>query len=556
MAWQPEVGASSNRATDYRDLLMKKVAFMTSQHVSIVVINNGGTGGAYLVGDIVTLTHAGAVLDARFEVLTVAGGQILTMKIDSSGAFSNRIATVAVNVGGTGYANGDILEIQGGTQRERGKASVTTQVAGVITVIALFETGGAYSVAPSLTAEATIGIGPSTYAGNDDATLDLTMTGLIGTTNLAVTGGGGTGATVDITKAETGWTVDGRNTNNRVETGTDPDLFDEKEVVLVGDATGLTNKPYIGMISTAEDVGINSRFAIVFFGMLAHNSSLPFRSQPGLSPGMNVTTGALEADGSYLLCDEDQVQEMDFWFSVDDRRILGEININPAAASTDDGEYTNYHVGLMNSYKTEVENPYPFFVFGPARVRNIDPSAASVNISCMPEMMSFTGVTASGYFFVAELSAWQYLKNSSNLSADTEFNQVMFPLGKITAINGSSDENKIAIEGFIESSNDWSSTARAAAAIKLLPVPGVTDLPFLWALNILYRPGGTSLNESFDTPRGELRGIFWLTATDDVGVKRVNFSEDIVTIGSDRYRVFHTHVHTNTYHYYAIKEDI
>jgi hypothetical protein len=233
------------------------------------------------------------------------------------------------------------------------------------------------------------------------------------------------------------------------------------------------------------------------------------------------------------------------------------ININPAAASTDDGEYTNYHMGHMNSYATETENPYPFLVYGPGRAINIDPSAASVNISCMPECMSFTGTTASSYFYVAETTVWEYLKNSANLSADTAFTRVMYPLGKMAPIDASSDENKIAQEGIIETSNDWSATDRGSASIKLYPVPGVADLPFLWPCHILYRPGNTVLNEALDTPRGEVRGLRWLTATDDAGVKRVNFSEDTVTDASgDRYRVFHTHVHTNTYSYYCIKEDI
>jgi hypothetical protein len=135
------------------------------------------------------------------------------------------------------------------------------------------------------------------------------MTGMIGTTGLAVTGGGGTGATVDITLAETGWTVDGRNTNDRTENS----LTDEKEVVLVGDAAGLTNKPYIGMISATATSGINTRYALVLFGMLAHNSAIAFKDQPGLSPGVNSGTDALEDGGSFLLCDEDDVQDMDFW---------------------------------------------------------------------------------------------------------------------------------------------------------------------------------------------------------------------------------------------------
>ena len=63
--FQREVGSGVNRATDYRDLCSKIVGCATSQHVATVAINNGGTGGTYVVGDIVTLTHAGALLASR-----------------------------------------------------------------------------------------------------------------------------------------------------------------------------------------------------------------------------------------------------------------------------------------------------------------------------------------------------------------------------------------------------------------------------------------------------------------------------------------------------------
>ena len=208
MAFQAEVGAGSARATNKRDWLTKAVAMHTSQRLKTVIVNVGGTG--YVTGEIITLTHAGAFLDARFEVTDQIGGVIQAggLQVTSTGAFSDRIATVAINAGGTGYAVNDVLEILGGSSREKGKAQVTTEAAGVITAVALFETGGAYSTAPGLTGATTRGIGPAAFAGDDAATIDITMTGLVGTTALPTTASAaGTGLTIDITLAETGWAI-------------------------------------------------------------------------------------------------------------------------------------------------------------------------------------------------------------------------------------------------------------------------------------------------------------------------------------------------------------
>lgn len=548
MAWQPEVGSGSNRATGYRDLATKMVAMMSSQHVATVAVNSGGTG--YVVGDIVTLTHAGAYLDARFEVTSVSAGVITGLRINSSGAFSNRIATVAVNAGGTGYAVNDILEVQGGTAREQGKAKVTSVSSGVVTGVALFETGGAYSTAPGLTGASTVGIGPAAFAGDDACTLDLTMTGLVGTTGLSVTGGTGSGATVDITLAQTGWTVDGRNLNNRTVNS----LTDEKEIVLVGDATGKTNKPYVGIITWTATSGINTRYGLALFGMTAHNSATAFHLQPGISFGINTSTGALQ-DGTHLLCDEDAAQSMDFWFSVDDLRIAGVINLNSAAANTDNGEYMHFHMGLMNAYGTETENPYPMLIGASSRTMNIDPSASSQLISGLPEALSATGVSAPWWYYEVESSSWESATNSQNLTASARA-RITYPFGDLSRLNSSTDPDYIVAECVLEVFADWSNVTRSAPTRKLYPIPGTTDYPFLWPVNLITRTGGSTSNNIQDVPRGEVRGWFWLTATNSAGNRITNFSEYYVTIGSDRYRVFHNHVHIERYQYMALKEDV
>ena len=176
MACQIETGASSARATSNHDLFNKMVSFKTSRHVATVAINAGGTG--YVVGDVVTLTHAGAHLDAKFEVLTLSGSAIATMRIHSSGAFGDRPnGTITISAGGTGYTASQsdiILELQGGSSRCPTKVKATTSAGGVVTSAIDFEdlgtsAGGVYSSLPSYPAATVVkgpnGTGAGTGAG-------------------------------------------------------------------------------------------------------------------------------------------------------------------------------------------------------------------------------------------------------------------------------------------------------------------------------------------------------------------------------------------------------
>ncbi len=554
MAFQREVGGSAAQATDYHDLLTKQVQFYCSQHVATVVINNGGTGGTYVIGDVITLTPSTSSdhLVARFEVLTVSAGQILTMRILDSGAFAQQAASAVVGgAAGTGYVIGDILEVQGGTSRCPAKFQVATLSGSAVATVTLFEGGGVYSATPANDA-ATIGIGPTAFAGDDAATLTVTYTALTATTALAVTGGGGTGATVDITLAETGWTVDGRNTNNT----TFNSLVNEKEVVLVGDATGFTNKPYIGYGTFSQTSGINERYIIGFVGLITHNPSIALSAQVSIlgNPGT-------WSDGNpYLLCDEDQGQSMDFWLSADDLRVCGVININQGAANTDDGEYMHFYHGFMDTFATESEDPYPMYVFASSRQTNIDPSVGSANITGLAENIAPSGGAGPGHFFQAEAALWRPVTNSQSVTNQQREN-VCSPMCRTTSINGSSDTDTIIAEGPIAFHTGFGSTNRLSPTVRLLPIPGTTPQHFPLPLTIIYRPGGVGLDETSDTPRGQLRGCFWIYNSDDAAATIVNFSEDFVTVGGpapagDRYPVFHTHVQNQLYHSICIKEDV
>lgn len=545
MAWQSEVGSGTDRAAGYRDLLTKLVAFATSQRVSAVSVNAAGSG--YVVGDVLTLTHAGAYLDARFEVTSVGGsGDVTGLRIVSSGAFANRVATVAVNAGGSGYAANDVVEIQGGTAREAAKAKVTTVSAGAVTAIALFETGGAYSSAPTLTGAATdssIGTGSGT-----GLTVDLTMTSLVSTTGQAVTGGTGSSCTVDITLAETGWTAV-RNANKLTLNS----ITDEKEVVLKGDASGSTNKPYVGFRTGTATVGINTRYFVQVLGMVAHNPATALHLQPAISPGISTSDGSLVANGSYILCPENSsTGAMDFWFSVDDVRLCGAVNENPTA-TTSNGRYFQFYAGYIDRLQTETEDPYPMFVGASARDYSLQPSAANDGITSIAECR--TPGTGPWVFYAATTGSWVTVQNSNAISAPNDEPNVMFPFGELNKDTSSSSAQKVVDDG-LQLNDSVIKRDRSAATAVLWPVPGSTRKPFLFPL-VIGRKVAATFAEATDWPRGTIRGMHWLFNSDSTGAAIMDFSEDYITIGSDRYRVFHNHVHSSErYQYIAIKEDV
>lgn len=518
----------------------------TSQHVATVAVNAVGTG--WTTGDIATLTHAGAYLDAKFEV-TAAAGAITALRIVANGAFSNRIASATVSAGGTNYAVGNILEVQGGTTREKGKVQVATLSGSAVATVTVFETGGAYSSTPSNPASTTK-IGPTAGTGSG-CTLTVTYTGLIGTTALAITGAGA-GATVDITLAESGWSVDNRNTNNTTFNG----LTNEKEVVIKGDAAGRTNKPYIGIATFTRTSGLNTRYCIAFHGMTAHNQAIALSAQPGLLGN----PGTWSDERPYLLCDENQLQSMDFWLSVSDRRICGVLDTNSGAATSDDRQFHQFYVGFINSFGTEVEDPYPMFVGAASRATNIDPSASTTNLTGLSECLSpfnTGGPFANGmYFYRPEDSSWVNVENSE-LVADQERNTVMFPICNIATISSPSNSSDVvAFDSPVTFYNGIGEQDRSVSSRRLHPVPGTTPKPYPIPLTIVSRGGGSSVSQTLDFVRGNLDGCFWVYNTDGAGATITNFGLDIITVGSDRYRVFHTHVQRQLYHYICMKEDV
>lgn len=511
MTWQTGTTAGTSA---YRDLLSSIVAVCTSKYVSAVVVNAAGTG--YVVGDVLTISHAGGYHSCFLEVTTIGGGGAITaVRINSGGAFSNRAASATVSAGGTGYAVGDVLQVQGGTSTQKAKFKVATLTVTAAATVTLFETGGAYTSAPSNPASTSNDAGLGTGTG---ATLTLTMTGLIGTSGISATGGTGTGATFDLTLTAAGWSAV-RDRNNRTENS----VANEKEVVLLGTVGG-GDSPYVAFTTYTQTSGLDTRYGIECFGMSAFNSSLSgLAAQPGIGPVAGVLGSS---SGSHLPVFEGA---REWWLSVSPRRVCGALRTTDSTVC-----YASFYVGLMNGFGSATTSPYPMFVGASSNTPNRVPDSSD-STGLAECFRSSSGGSGPMYFRRKSDASWVTVMNGSDVSTPTQQNaNVMWPLCSVQ--ESAIDEQVLAADGPVTLvDGKIGSNIRANATFRLYPAPDTGDDFFtLWPLTVL---GTNAANNSVNLEvAGELDGVFWFSGTkaDGTTVSPEDYFED----SGIRYRVF------------------
>lgn len=114
----------------------------------------------------------------RFAARHPGLANFLTREATRANATPLRIATLAVNVGGTGYAVGDKFLVVGGTFSDQASGIVTEVAAGVVTAIAVLD-AGTYTINPGVAAvtadfQAKNGTTPGT-----GLTIDTTLSGVV-----------------------------------------------------------------------------------------------------------------------------------------------------------------------------------------------------------------------------------------------------------------------------------------------------------------------------------------------------------------------------------------
>lgn len=525
MAFQRGTSPASG---SYREILVRLVAFATSKHVSAVAINNDGSG--YTAGDMLTISHAGGYLPCVIEVLTVdGGGNILTVKIRSAGAFSNRVASVAVNAGGTGYTTGQVVRLTTGTFTEWAKLTVTA-AAGAVTSATVFETGGAYSVAPSAAGATNSDVGLGSGTG---FTCTPTMTGLIGTSGIAATGGTGTGATFDLTLTDTGWTAVWNHNDYSFNSVTD-----EKELVLRGTVAG-GDPPYVGFRTHTSVIGITTGHGWLVSGMNSHNPGLAYASQPGIGP---TADPASQIGVNMLMFDDDQ----SYWFAVNERRLIAVVKCEGLSLTS----YTSMYAGLMLPLGTQIEYPYPMYLSGSSHAHNRQPDAGSDFITGLTELRSDSATVGPHRYRNPATGGYDQVLNvhtSAGTAAAGGFATQLFPLGAPQAMSG---DDIVADEGQF----NLHFGGPGGVATTNGGAPTTVVMPTLGADEILRVPCVvTTTDNTNKRPRGQLDGVYWIGATKSDG-NSIAAEDTLTAANGDRFIAFQNAHRSQRYSFFVLQE--
>ena len=506
-------------------------------------------------------------------------------------ATGRHVATAAINAGGTGYAVDDILTVAGGTSDHSATLRVTTVSAGVITGVAI-ETGGAFTVDPTTTANAvtggtgsgatmnltladtgwsvlregrravsaTIGAGGSGYAVNDK----LTVNGL-GTTSpsLATTAAVfnvdsvSAGAVTAVSLDSAGFYEE--VPTNAAATVTDNsgtgctlnvtyEVVDDAETILVmsGAAAGGGETVKVAVKTYNQANGADTARNWAVFGMADFNAGLLLHQQDSLSPGLELVSDVLQVDnqaGAFVPLKQDTPSPTFpiVWFaSVTDRRIVIAARVETAVVR----HYATTYMGLVNQFGGAVEFPYPIYVAGSCAESEIvfDRTSAASTFTGLTVAAGVNVHTGPG-FFRDGTGLWRDVKNSSSTSRSED--AVVYPFG----VPDTPPTPVVSAGGGLDFRDLTDHIAGQAPDWELWPTPGASDdQRVLIPAIVMSSEAGVGYY-----PLGELEGVFWFSYADG-GVAAA--SEDRFEINGVRYRIVQNGNRTQlTHDFMAIRED-
>ena len=563
--YQSGTTASSDSSLD---LLAKIVQLATSQHVDTA--NPAATGSGYAVGDMLEYTTGtGATLfTATFEVVAINGSnQPTALRIVNGGAFSDRVATAAINTAGSGYPasstayvrlTGDDATEQG-TATQQCKLSVTVNGSGVPTAVSIIEGGGAYTVAPSpLTGVKTATIGPDGVTGSG-LTVDITMVSLPSLTGVSLTTltGSGTGATATLTLAATGQScneddvVSGSLTKGR-DRHDFSDAFgkdDHKEVVLTGTVAG-GDEPITGYRTYNDEVGATTYTGIMLCAMDTHNPALELTANLNFGP---IASGPSNNGGSYLPLANEAAP---FWLSVTGRRV-GPLIVKTQRALTT--SYVHAYDGLLAPIGPVTEKPLPMYVAGSCASTENNPDDGGPLVSGLTEAFRSTALSSGPcYYRRVSDASYQTCANGQGtvMGALTILQQrTIYPIGRV--LNVTSGDNFIVNDGNFTFYDGTMAADGGPASQVFVPTVGASGekVQLIRAqLNLAVAVEGAE-----DEPYGELENVYWVPKRAPGGGDVA--AEDTITNGlagaaKRVWRVFPNADRSDEYSFMAIEEGV
>jgi len=408
-------------------------------------------------------------------------------------AVNSHVDVIVLNVGGTGWAVGDLFTINGGTTVGGHAAigEVLTEAAGVALTVRIFA-GGAYTVSPGVAA-----------------------------TTTAILPSVGINLTIDATILATGWATD------RSQVLVAP----ERELLLRGVGSG-ADEIFIG-IETKRNVA-----AGVFYWELAGNTGFDngeaFDTQPGSSRATLTTEDLTTPFNNGII---------DFFVVIDGFHIK---IIGKSGAS-----YTNAYLGFIFTYATPAEYPYPLIIIGcsSAATRNQPFNSSSNFLSGMHDPLKFANAD-DGPAAIREVDGQWYQIAHAFAQGASKLKQsfrVIYPAGSIpnndTAEFSLIDRFDIYAQADDPSVMFGNASDTAAPARTLQPsVDSGGDIAFLWPTMLFQKvPSQQFLGELIDVYPVVVFGIGAV-------------AEDTMTdANGDVYLLFQNCNRTDVWTFFAIK---
>lgn len=528
----------------YLAFLQDLIQVATNSHVDSAAVNAGGTG--YAVGDILAIDGGTSVggHTAAVEVLTLSGSAVATVRIYRGGAYTVNPGTGATTTAETGVGTGCTIDTTidgtGWTVLRRTQEAVSATVnAG----------GTGYSVNDKLTLDGgLIGEGGTEAVFN----VDSLSGSAVATVSLDTAGNyeedpGATGITTTVAPSGgSGCTLD--------VTYQDADT-QESVVILEGEGLGGTDQIYVGLKAYELANGFDTAFNLALVGFTGFNSALLIENQVGISPGLD-TSGGNEGEVEDLDCvvvplKDTTGNDITWWASINGRRII-------FVCKVDDGVDTNYmhgHLGLLNELGTNSEYPYPLYIAGSSSQNNELFNETTFLVGGLSEPVSH--LSSGDPRGCAQLrhpsGAWvAHAAVISNLASvrnsETEFG--IFPVSSYTIASVAADQ-VVAVPGNALWSGMIPVTGNPASPTYILKPTansGAVDqyvrLPVILFVHELPVTGANF------KPLGEIDNVLWIHTGGNAVV-----SEDRLTDGSDRYTVFRNGNRGDDWSYLALKEE-
>ena len=512
--------------TDYRDLVDLLEEFATNDNVQTVAVNAGGTG--YVVGDILTVAGGTSTTAATLEVTSVAAGVIDGIRVRNGGAYTvDPTLTANAVTGGTG---------SGATM------NLTMQASGWVTNRKLVQLG-------CITVQA-INNGGSGYIVNDIVTLDSSgdpdITAVTEATFRvqAVDGGGAVTAITVETPGEYSASDGGAGgvaTTGGTGTGLIIDPFfdneaDETELLLQGSGSG-ADEIYVGIRTFTFTVEGAKNWELA--GMTGFDTTQEWQGQPGISPGR--WDNQSPAGGCFVPLRD---VAMNYWMSINSRRIIFVVQ----AGST----YHSGHLGFIDPFATSTQYPYPLYIAATSSEPTRTADSADAGQGGFPDPVADGAADLGPGNLRTPSGAWRKVTNaydnSGNLSRLTSDTINMWPFASRGSISLPTIDNWV---------NSQPAAARFSFSIiergigttpdfRIEPTPGTGD-----AFQPMFPCTLLEYNE--EQIYGQVAGVFWVSTSQDGGSSAV--SGDTFVVNGDRFRVFQNVSRTEIYNFFCLKEE-